>query len=352
MWTEPRAGAACTWTLVALLGGCQGSCGETGAPGTIVFHQGDPPVLCAVAATGGAPVCEEPTGRFAGPSTPDGQALAIIETRETDGMHEERLARWTAPGAPVTALTPWAPQVRDPAFSPDGAHLAVATTLGGVSTLFTLPAAGSTSPGAVHDHPGGSFEPTWTAEGDLIFASSRDGNAELYRLPEDAGTNVTPERLTDHPYDDLRPRVSRGGRLAWISDRDGHRRVFVFGPDGVPMPLLERLSPQVDLSWSPVDERLAVIFGDGPDHSALLLVDGTTGRILDTIRHGNGAYEHPAWSPDGRWLALTCRPRFEPSTLCLVDTRDGTRSELRLPPDAEAIRWLPRWLAVPAPLGL
>ncbi len=61
---------------------------------------------------------------------------------------------------------------------------------------------------------GQSILPAWTPDGgDLIFASGRDGNSNLYRMNPD-GTNVT--RLTTTPQTDTLPAVSRDGTLYFL----------------------------------------------------------------------------------------------------------------------------------------
>lgn len=333
MWTEPSriSGLACV-----LLAACSSRSEPTGR---LVVHRGEEhPVLCTLPAASGPLTCEASAGRFAGAARPGHPDLAVIETVDDAEGHRERLVRWSAVDAPIVELTPWAPQVRTPAWSADGERIATATTLGGVPTLFQLGGSVRTEPITVHEHPGGSFEPTWHPDGQTIaFASSRDGNAEIYTIPRAGGT---PTRLTDHPGDDVRPRFSASGQLAWISDRGGLQQVHILHEGFVVHLVVDNPHPEVDLAWSPDGQRLAVVSGAGPDTAKILVVDPTTGHIVHTVEHADKGLEHAAWSPDGAWLAMSCRGSGAPSAICVSRSTQGTP---RVVATSEESLWMPRW---------
>src|SRR6266550_3870165 len=69
-----------------------------------------------------------------------------------------------------------------------------------------------------------------SAQGQIAFTSTRDGNSEIYVMNAD-GTGVT--RLTDNPAADGDPAWSPDGtRLAFTSARDGNNEIYVMNADG------------------------------------------------------------------------------------------------------------------------
>lgn len=82
----------------------------------------------------------------------------------------------------------------------------------------------------VVDSTGINNWPCATASGQLIFASTRDGNYELYAARAD-GSGV--RRLTEHPRQDIRPQVSVDGkRIVFTSSRNGNYDIYEMRLDG------------------------------------------------------------------------------------------------------------------------
>lgn len=346
MWTDRRALPVLLFLGACSLGTPDEASPDESAPtarptGRLIVHRGEPPALCAFDLEEGTLACEATRGRFAGPARPGGDDLVVIETREQGAVHEERLLAWGGPDRQTEPLSPWAPQVRDPVWAPDGRTLAVTTALDAVPALYTVSVDGG-APTVVHDHALGTFEPDISPDGTrLAFASSRDGNAEIYTLPADG--SGTPDRVTHHADDDLRPRFSPRGDLAWISDRDGEPHIWLLRRDAPARLTAGHRPPEVDLAWSPVDGRLAVLTGEGPDDAHVVVVASGTGQILATLQDDGLALEHPAWSPDGAWLAFTCRRGDAPSGVCLAPSEGGPIREI-VPATDEGAVWLPRWV--------
>ena len=355
MWTDGRslAGLAVFVTGCGWLGGSAGP--AAGPSGTIVVHRNAPgaaPTLCRVPAAGGALTCDDQVGRFAGPAAPDGR-LAIVEVVDDELGHRERLVTRAAAsigsGAPdATAVTPWATQVRDPAWAPDGSELAVTSAQDGISVLYRLDPTGTGEPAPVHPHPLGTFEPAWSPDGTtLAFASSRAGHADLFVL-DVARDRIT--AVTNDVEDDLRPRWSTAGDLAWIAARDGVRSTWIHRRAPTPDQGPQRLRPDsqdqvVDLAWAPTDRRLAVACGPTPDAVRIDIVDAETGRRKTTFGDATTTAEQPAWSPDGHHLAFTCRARGAADALpavCVGDVATGTWAIVARSDEHEV--WLPRWV--------
>ena len=79
--------------------------------------------------------------------------------------------------------------------------------------------------------------PSWTADGRLLFYSSRDGNLDIYIMDENGGGLVN---LTNSPSSDWVPAgSSRGKKLAFSSDRDGDFDIYTMRLDGSNLPAVD-----------------------------------------------------------------------------------------------------------------
>jgi Tol biopolymer transport system component len=101
--------------------------------------------------------------------------------------------------------------------------------------LVTHPTAG----GEPSDNTRDDFEPTWSPDGSYIaFATTRDGNAEIYRMDT---TGHSTARLTNHPADDRDPAWSPDGRtIAFVSTRSGNSDVYAMRSDSTDVRQLTR----------------------------------------------------------------------------------------------------------------
>ncbi len=193
----------------------------------------------------------------------------------------------------------------------------------------------------------------WSPErAPLVFMSTRDGNADIYRVNPGDTTWIN---LTNHPASDNWPEWSPdGSRIVFHSDRNGKYDVFVMNADGSD---LRQLTTHEDhdyvpawtpdgrilfTSWrqEPADtsraqhayvmnadgsnqERLRIADGApvtgarlAPDGSTLVFgrenADGTADLFLGSLQEPSGRritnsdayYGDPAISPDGRWIAF------------------------------------------------
>jgi Tol biopolymer transport system component/ferric-dicitrate binding protein FerR (iron transport regulator) len=147
----------------------------------------------------------------------------------------------------------------------------------------------------------------------IVYASTRDGNGEIYRMRADGSD---PANLTRTPdVDEFTPRVSPDGtRIAFVADAGlaGARRrsVCVMNLDGTERRTVAKNGR--DPCWSPDGRTLAYL---GEEFERPSPVDfATRGIFLHDFRTGR-TRPHPRrdiqhlhtlrWSPDGRWFVAT-----------------------------------------------
>jgi Tol biopolymer transport system component len=224
--------------------------------------------------------------------------------------------------------------LREPMWSTDGQNVVFRGELAGRMGVWRVDASGG-PPWQASRAPEGDFEPHMNAAGHIVFASSRDGNAEIYTAFGDS----QPERITTHPADDLRPRWSPDGQtLAWLSDVDTHRRLMVRRDGRPPQQLDTGDADQLEFAWSPRSDQVALLEKEST-HLTLRIraLDGSEVCTLDL----NADMVEPAWSPDGRHIAWTSRTATG-STIRWASTTGQVSDVVIAVPEADA--WLPRWL--------
>jgi Tol biopolymer transport system component len=136
----------------------------------------------------------------------------------------------------------------------------------------------------------------------IVYAVGADNPSSLegiFRIDAD-GSNRT--RLTEAPPPAANePLWSPTADTILFSDPRGKGEIWTIAPDGSD---LRRVSEGVNASWSPDGQEIAVI--DGHGRIDVLSTDGDQQRTIDLdLPTAETTYEAPAWSPDGRMLALT-----------------------------------------------
>ncbi len=138
--------------------------------------------------------------------------------------------------------------------------------------------------------------------GTVAFASSRDGNMEIYSCDLD-GKNI--KRLTKAPSIETSPCWSPNGyQIAFTSDRTGAPRIFVMDADGTKVHQLAFEGGYQDSpAWSPKGDKIAYqcmaggkfeIFTTQPDGSNTFQVTSCP-----------GSNEYPAWAADGEHIVFS-----------------------------------------------
>ncbi|OJG03723.1 translocation protein TolB [Pseudonocardia autotrophica] len=234
--------------------------------------------------------------------SPDGTVVAAAVRRVDLGANRYRTAIWLTPtdgSSPPHRLTGSEHGDSSPAWSPDGTRLAVVTGReGGGAQLRVLPIGVPGEPVVVCERPEPVSEPVWSPDGTRIAFVSRERAARWATGDDDRARE--PRRINR-----LFSRLDGEG---WIIDRPS--TVFVVDAGGgdpvaVAGGPYEHSSP----AWSPDGRTLAVVADREPDWdldetARIYLVDATGGgggprRLTRTGRH----HTHPSWSPDGTRLA-------------------------------------------------
>ena len=178
----------------------------------------------------------------------------------------------------------------------------------------------------------------------IAFASSRDGNLEIYVMDGD-GRNQ--RRLTVNPSVDRYPTWSPDGKkIAIVSNRDNanknHRQIWAIDADGKnPIRLTDGLVDSYP-DWSPDGTKIVYDAHLHPDehHVApagitVIDADGKDKRLL--TREG----AHPTWSPDSKRIAFISGKNPGDGAQIYVMDVDG-RNRMQLTHDFVHKR-LPSW---------
>lgn len=244
-----------------------------------------------------------PVGLGSPAVSPDGSRIAFT-VRRTD-IDDDRYhgSVWLAAAdgsSPPRQLTGTAHGDTAPVWSPDGARLAVVTGRdGGGSALRVLPIDGPGEPVVLCERPEAISEPAWSPDGARIAFVSRERSARWDEGDDDRSRG--PRRI-----DRLFSRLDGEG---WIVDRPAAVFVVDAGGAGAPRPVAGGPFEHASPAWSPDGRTLAVAAAREPDWDlrslpSIQLVDvddpGAEPRRLTV----SGA-EHalPSFSPDGTRVA-------------------------------------------------
>lgn len=230
------------------------------------------------------------------------------------GEREERLVMSTTGRVLATA-----PMIRNPATSPDGSRIVYESSESSFRDLFMVLVAHEESQANVQritDNPEGNYEPSFFPDNRTIaFTSSRDGQAEIYRMDVVGGRLPAARRLTWSAGDDLAPRVSPdGSRIAFLSARTGEDRVWVMGANGEAPRLVDQRETVVgttterEHTWSPDGRFLVFVSANkaqplAQPRARILRWDVATDAVT-ALTDGASSCDMPKVSPDGRYIAF------------------------------------------------
>ena len=176
-------------------------------------------------------------------------------------------------------------------------------------------------------HSGNDHSPAATVDGRYVaFVSTRDGRERIWLKQLADGTEVA---LTAGPSDSA-PRFSPDGAslLFTRTTAEGTAlfRVAIVG--GEPRKLVDNA---FDGDFSPDGRSLAFIRDrtDGDRFTTLCVAPLGGGEARELASSVSDDFLFPRWSPDGRWLAVTRKPRgTSGAAVLLVHLADGALSEV------------------------
>ena len=193
----------------------------------------------------------------------------------------------------------------DPAWSPDGARIAFASTRGGGGNIdiYVMNADGG-GVTRVTDHRAPDQDPAWAADGQSLFMTSeRDGRGEIYRVWL-ADRRV--ERITSGLARAIMPATSRDGRyLAYASQLLIGFKIQLLNLGTGELRTVGTSGGACRAAFSPDTKEMAFVHLD-PEPSRLEAVTETSKRTL-VADPRLWAY-YPAYSPDGRYIAFSVSP--------------------------------------------
>jgi TolB protein len=153
-----------------------------------------------------------------------------------------------------------------------------------------------------------AFAPAVSPDGKRIaFASNRGGNLDVWVANVDGSS---PRRLTTAAAQDTTPVWSPTGQeIAFTSNRTGTPQVWIMDSEGLNPRRLTTIGSYNDApAWNPSKQYSEIAYTSMLERGAfdIAVVDLGT-RQVRQITQGRGSCEYPAWAPNGRHLAFSCK---------------------------------------------
>lgn len=190
------------------------------------------------------------------------------------------------------------PFLRNPAWSVDGAEIAVVRGTGGIAGEIWLVRASGGSPRKLGSDPPAAHSdwPSYAPDGSgILHTSNRGGATNIWLYPHDGGA---PIRLTTGPGADEAPSIAGDGTVAFVNSRWKNVLEVYQPPDGPP----KTLASHMPFLWGPAvsPDGREVAFSraevDGSWHIWIVPIEGGSPR---RVTAGESGEVYPRYTPDG-----------------------------------------------------
>jgi TolB protein len=232
--------------------------------------------------------------------------------------------------------------------SPDGRWIVYVRDLDSVHTELRRVAPDGSGDTSVASFAGGDVNPFWSPDGRSILLAHTEGDtAQLLTIRADGS--------------DRRRIVSIAGKSARLSP-DGRRvaysrgawtrnRIVVADREGAhAAAITDSSAGYFNLAWSPAGDRIAATRLDSSRVTEVWIMnaDGSNARSVASFARADGRPQWPAWSPDGKRLAIQAgrydraHPELDSAYLWVIDLATGKATRLGAH-DAPRIDETPAW---------